>query len=94
MNTITGTNLLTISAEAGETYCIDYKSDYSVNILNQTDGIISVSTNADYAADETSSECMKLTEDAFYYNFRSRLSDHLYITSEGEGYIALVRTDR
>ena len=94
MNTITGTNLLTINAEAGVTYCIDYKSDYSVNILNQTDGIISVSTKADYASDETSSECMKLTEDAFYYNFRSRLSDLLYITSEGGGYIALVRTDR
>ena len=94
MNTITGTNLLTISAEAGETYCIDYKSDYSVNILNQTDGIISVSTQADYAEDTVSSECMKLTEDAFYYNFRSRLSDTLYITSEGDGLISVIRTDR
>ena len=94
MINITGSTTININAEAGETYCVDYKSDYSVNILNQTDGIISVSTKADYAEDEISSECMKLTEDAFYYNFRSRLSNCLYITSEGDGYIALVRTDR
>ena len=94
MNTIKGTNLVTINAEVGETYCIEYESSFSVNILNQTDSIISVSTQTDYAEDGVSSECLKLVEDAFYYNFRSRLSDHLYITSEGDGYIALVRTDR
>ena len=94
MHTIKGSTTITINAEAGKTYCINYKSDYSVNILNQTDGIISVSAKADYAADETSSECMKLTENAFYYNFCSRLSDTLYITSEGDGLISVIRTDR
>ena len=94
MNTIKGSNLITINTEAGETYCIQYESGYSVNILNQTDGVISVSTKENYTENETSAECMKLTEDAFYYNFRSRLSDSLYITSDGEGYTTVIRTDR
>ncbi|MCH5211605.1 MAG: hypothetical protein J1G06_01180 [Oscillospiraceae bacterium] len=94
MNTIKGTNLITINAQARETYCIQYESGYSVNILNQTDGIISVAPKASYAENDTSSECMKLTEDAFYYDFCSRLDKNLYITSGGDGYISVIRTDR
>ena len=94
MNTITGTNLITINALAGETYCIQYESDYSVNILNQTDGIISASPKASYDENEFSSECMKLTEDAFYYDFRSKQDKNLYITSEGNGYVSVIRSDR
>lgn len=94
MNTITGSSLLTINAEAGETYCIEYETGYNVNILNQSSDIISVSTQPSYAEDETSSECLVLTEDAFYYDLCSRLSKRLYITASGNGYVSVVRTDR
>ena len=94
MHTITGSNLITINAEAGESYCIEYESGYGVNILNQTDNVISVSPKADFAEDSISSECLKLTEDAFYYGFHSKLSKSLYIIPAGGGLISVVRTDR
>ena len=94
MINIKGTNLITINAESGEDYCIEYESGYNVNILNQTDNIITVSPCSDYNEDEYSSECLKLTEDAFYYDLCSRLESSLYITSAGDGLISVVRTDR
>ena len=94
MTNIKGTNLITINAESGEEYLIEYESGYNVNILNQTDGVITISPSADYAGDENSSECLKLTEDAFYYDLCSRLSKALYIASAGDGLISVVRTDR
>lgn len=93
-NTITGANLITINAVAGDDYCIEYESGYNVNILNQTDGVITISLSADHAENETSAECLKLVEDAFYYDLCSRLSKNLYIASDGDGLISVVRTDR
>ena len=93
MTNIKGEHLITINAHAGESYCIDYGAGYFVNILNQTDGVISVSTVESYKADNDHSCCMKLIEDAFYYDLDSRLYSTLYISSAGDGYITLVRSD-
>ena len=93
MTNIKGERLITINAQYGETYCIQYESDYFVNILNQTDGVISVSPTAAYYEDENYSNCMKLIENAFYYDFCSKLNHTLFISSTGDGYITIVRTD-
>ncbi len=94
MHTITGSNLITINAEAGESYRIEYESGYRVNILNQTDGVIAVSPKANFAEDSIFSDRLMLTDDAFYYGFDSKLSNSLYITSTGNGLVSVIRTDR
>lgn len=93
MTTFNGERLITINAHAGEEYCIQYEADYFVNILNQTDGVISVSPQKNYEDNSEYSNCLKLVDNAFYYDFGSRLYKSLYISAEGDGYITIVRTD-
>ena len=90
MTTIHGESLLTISAEAGETYEIDYKADHTVCILNHTDDVLGVSDKPSYADDGTSANCVKIAANAFFNNLTIH-GRYLYITPNAEGSITLVR---
>ncbi len=91
MNIIKGERLITINAEADETYSIDYGTTYTVNILNHTDDVITVSEKASYPNDGTTSGCVKIAAGAFY-NELTIHGRYLYITPAADGNISVVRT--
>ena len=90
MTTIHGESLLTITAEAGEIYEIDYKADHTVCILNHTDDVIAVSDRPSYYDDGTSANCIKIAANAFFNNLTIH-GRYLYITPAEGGNITLVR---
>ena len=92
MTQIKGQRFFTINAIAGETYCISFESGYTVNITNQTDGIITISDCAYYQNNNTVSSCIKLAAQSFINGFNHH-SNTLYITAEESGYIVVVRTE-
>lgn len=89
MTTVKGSYLKTINAEAGEIYAVDYKYAWRVDIANNTDGIISISTNNNFASDGISSDYLELLPGMVYNNMA--VITTLYIKSDGKGKIMIVR---
>lgn len=89
MKTIKGQNFFTINAIAGETYCIVYQHGYAVNIINQTDAIITISADEAYADDGVSALCVRLAPQSFLNGFRHH-DNKLYITPQESGDISVV----
>ncbi|MGM9937498.1 MAG: hypothetical protein ACI38A_09150 [Candidatus Ornithomonoglobus sp.] len=91
MNTIKGQKLISIHAVAGETYAIQYEAPHTLNIINQTDDVISVSDKQVIRDDGTAADCIMLAEGAFINGLKLSGST-AYITANGSGDIAIVRS--
>ncbi len=91
MKTIKGQKLLTISAAAGESYAIRYEAPHTLNIINQTDDIISIAKKPAVNDDGTASDCIRLSDGAFVNGLKLR-GNIAYITAEGSGDISVVRS--
>ena len=91
MTNIKGQHLITITAEANETYAVDYGTTYTVNICNHTDDVLVVSDKADYPGDGTFSGCIKIAADAFY-NALTVCGRYLFVTPSADGDITIVKT--
>ncbi|MGN0182419.1 MAG: hypothetical protein ACI4DP_08450 [Candidatus Ornithomonoglobus sp.] len=90
MTTIKGQKYFTINATAGETYCISFEAGYTVNIINQTDGILTISPTEAYEDDGITASCIKLESQSFLNGF-THFGSKLYLTAEESGSIAVVR---
>lgn len=90
MTNIKGQRIVTINADANETYSIDYGATCTVNICNHTGNILVVSDRADYPDDGTASGCLKIAGDAFY-NELIMFGGCLYLTPTADGDISIVR---
>lgn len=90
METIKGQKFLTISAEAGECYAIQYEAPRTINVINQTDDVISVSDKPVISDDGTAADCIRISDGAFVNGLKLD-SNTAYITSDGSGDISVVR---
>ena len=91
MNTITGKRFLTINASAGELYELQYESEHSYSVFNNTDDVITLSESSGYREDEVSADCISIAPDG-YINNLSVITSKLYIRAAGSGKIAVVKT--
>lgn len=92
MTTIKGMRLITINAEANETYAVDYGTTYTASILNHTDDVIAVSDRPNYPDDGTAAGCIKIAAYAFLNNLTIP-GRYLYITPTVDGEITLIRAE-
>lgn len=84
MTNIKGERILTVSVEADETYAINYDGVFMVNIINNTDGILTVSETEQYFDDGTAAKCLRLDAGMYFNRLRLQFGT-LYITSEKAG---------
>lgn len=91
MTQIKGQKILTIAASAGEVYAIKYEAPHTLNIINQTDGIISVSEQPTITDNGTVSDCVKLSDGAFVNGLKLD-GNTVYITADGSGNISVIRS--
>ncbi|MGN0181522.1 MAG: hypothetical protein ACI4DP_03795 [Candidatus Ornithomonoglobus sp.] len=89
MTTIKGTHMKTINAAAGEIYEIEYSSAWRVDISNNTDSSILISTNGEFSEDGTAADYLELPSGFNYNNLA--VTNTLYIKSNGTGKIMIVR---
>ena len=89
MNTIKGQKLLTITAVPGECYAICYEAPHTLNVINQTDDVISVSDRHTISDDGSAADCIRLAEGAFINGLKLG-GNMAYITSNGGGDISII----
>lgn len=89
MTTIKGTHLKTIDATANEVYKLEYASAWRVDIANNTDDRILISTDGNFSTDGTSSDYLEIPSSCSYNNLAA--PHRLYIKSNGTGKIVVVR---
>lgn len=91
MNTIKGQTFLTITAVPGECYAICYEAPHTLNIINQTDDVISVSDKQVISSDGTAADCIRLVDGTFINGLKLS-SSTAYITANGSGDICIIRS--
>lgn len=81
--------LLTISAEQGEIYYIQYNCGYSTDIANNTDGNIMVSCKNDFSGETYLTLCPGERFNGLMFN--GDIGKELYIKANGSGTVVLFR---
>ena len=84
MTTINGNRIMTVSVNSDETYAIKYNGIFMVNIINNTDGTLTVSETENYHDDGASANCLRLDAGMYFNRLRMQFGT-LYITSERSG---------
>ena len=89
MTDITGKKLTTISAAAGEIYCVTLTAaGHKIDILNNTDNNIYVSDKNDFLQLASGSAYLTIPPGGGY-NGLAAASDKLYIKSLGSGIVSI-----
>ncbi|MGM9937053.1 MAG: hypothetical protein ACI38A_06885 [Candidatus Ornithomonoglobus sp.] len=92
MTTIKGQRFLTVHATAGEVYEIEYTVPPKVSIANNTDGNIFISTDPEFADDDTGTAGSFLELQAGGAANNISMSFYkVYIKAENSGSIVIVR---
>ncbi|MDO5398212.1 MAG: hypothetical protein Q4G33_09805 [bacterium] len=92
MINIKGNALITFTAAAGETYCIQYDSNYSVNIANLTDGDIYVSSDETFNEMDGAGNYLAILSGGGYngYNHIHMYKNKLFIKTDEAGKVCVV----
>ena len=91
MLTINGQNELTVSAEAGNVYCIVYETSTAVDICNNTEGNIFVNSTGEFTQSENVGNYLTIPDGGAYNGYRSAysISSKVYIKAEAAGNICI-----
>lgn len=91
MTEIEGNALMTLTANAGETYCVQYNSNYIVDILNETDGEIYISSDGDFNETGDTANYLTIPAGNGYnnYNHIYAFENKLYIKADTSGKICI-----
>lgn len=91
MINLKGNALITFTAAAGETYCIQYSSNYVVDISNGTDGDIYVSSDGAFDEADNAGNYLTISAGSAYngYNHVYVFENKLFIKTEANGKICV-----
>lgn len=91
MTKVRATKLITIVADAGEIYEIDFGTAFAADIMNYTDSNICISFNNTFEANGCAKNYLEIGRGCAYNSLKSG-NTRIYVKAEESGNIAIVTT--
>lgn len=91
MTNINGKALITLTVGEGEEYCLQYEDNHSVDIINNTDGAIYISSDGVFDSSDGAGHYLTIPEGCGYNGYNHMyMSNKLFVKSNGAGEVCII----